>query len=141
MSRGRAQAWSIDLVIGVLVFLLVIGIVYVMLRAHTENDTTELKVSSEVIAMKLVNDPGLSIIENGAVVDARMKGVLDRIKAGGYETLKQDLGVRNEFCIFFEDANGNVITLHDTDGGKYTGIGPASEDLNISGTPCGAPTG
>jgi Tfp pilus assembly protein PilO len=127
---GKGQAWSIDLVIGVLIFLLVIGLFYVLLIRNFDEDTSELEIASETIATKLVDEEGGIISENQVNKD-QLKALADK----KYDDLKKELEIGTDFCIFLEDEEGNVINITDSSGNSFVGIG--SSKINISGSACG----
>ena len=130
----RGQAWSVDLVVGVLIFLLVIGLFYSLLSRNVNDDTTQLKIESETVANKLSDNAESSLITNGEVDLEKVKTFTEK----GIEKLKADLGVSNDFCIFFEDDAGNVVPIVINDSGTqkiYYSIG--SENINVSGCECG----
>jgi hypothetical protein len=135
----RGQAWSMDLVIGVLIFFLAIGVIYTLLLNRNTADTTPLRLESEVVATKLTSDPALQVGENNVADPDRMVALAQRA-ALDYDQLKADLGVKNEVCIYLQDKDGNLIYLvNSTDPTKrYNGIGPGSNELNLSGLPCGS---
>lgn len=128
--RG-GQSWSIDVVIGVVIFLLVIGVFYALLTNSAKEDATDLKIASESVATKLTNDQKIGIITNEAVDKQKLVTLTKKT----YLQLKQELGTDAEFCIFFENENGSVINITDAEtGNTYIGIG--SKKINISGIPC-----
>jgi hypothetical protein len=129
----RGQTWSMDLIIGVLIFMLAIGVIYALLASKGRENTAPLRIESEVIATKLLDDPQIGVTSEQQL-DATKLGNLTSID---YETLRQQLGVQKEFCIFLQDESGNITYIVDNQGRKYTGIGSGNGDLNISGVPCG----
>lgn len=129
----RGQAWSLDLVVAVIIFLLAVGIIYEFLLGRERGDLAQLRIESEVIATKLADDPLLQVAVNKQLDTTRMAGLATK----SYDELKSDLGVKHEFCIFLQDENGNLIYIVDGLGNKYTGIGSGDGQLNLSGTPCG----
>ena len=127
------QAWSMDLVIGVIIFMLAAGIIFTLLVNREQEDTAPLRIESEVIATKLTTDPILQIAPNNQLDAEKLSLLAER----EYESLRKDLGVNNEFCIFIQDESGQLLYVLDGDGNKYTGIGSGNGELNLSGTPCG----
>lgn len=137
MHVGRGQAWSIDLVIGVLIFLLVIGLFYVLLMKNFNKDTTELQIASETIATKIIDDKTPAAGGVGIIKDERIdKNALEDLAGKDYETLKKEFGITSDFCIFLEDEDGNVINITNNST-KETFVGIGSSEINISGSPCG----
>jgi hypothetical protein len=121
-----------DLVFGVLIFMLAVGVIYALFMSKDRDTTTPLRIESEVIAVKLSNDPLLRVTEENQLNIQK----LNNLTTLGYEQLRTQLGVKNEFCIYLEDEQGNVVYIINGTN-KYTGIGSGSAELNISGTPCG----
>jgi hypothetical protein len=138
--KVRGQAWSMDLIIGVLVFMLAIGIIYTLLASRGRQDIAPLRIESEVIATKLSDDPTYRIAENNQIDEARLTALLGNATLD-YQTLKAQLGVQNEFCIYLRDENGNLTYILDANGRPYSGIGSGNGEFNLSGTPCGCRAG
>ncbi len=128
-----------DLIIGVVIFLLAVGVIYAVLTSKVKEDTTPLRVESEAVATKLTT---AEATQNNDILVAQ-NNQLDILKLGSltqedYAKLKKELGVSNDFCIYLLDEKGNLVYLTDSSGNKkYTGIGPGDSKFNISGTPCG----
>jgi flagellar basal body-associated protein FliL len=140
---ARGQSWSMDLIIGVVIFLLAIGVIYAVLTSKAKEDITPLRIESEVVATKLTTtesskDNELIVVTNNQLDEEKLTSLAEKAKTTeGYEALKAQLGVKNDFCIVLLDEKGNVVYLTDNNGNKYTGIGPADDNFKISGTPCG----
>ena len=45
-----------------------------------------------------------------------------------YDDLKDSMNIKNEFCVYFEDENGNIV-----EGIKTIG----SDKIEVNGKPCG----
>jgi len=130
--RG-GQSWSIDAVIGVLIFLLVIGVFYALLTNNAKEDTTDLKISSETIATKLTDDSKNSIVIDDTISQEKLVELAQK----KYLELKKELSVNSEFCVFFKDERGSVINItYEEDGYTYTYVGIGSSKINVSGIPC-----
>ena len=54
-----------------------------------------------------------------------------------YRDLKGKLGIKNDFCIYFEDEDGNLVNISDLVGIQVAGIG--SPNATVSGMMCGNP--
>ncbi|NJL43925.1 MAG: hypothetical protein HC945_01205 [Nitrosarchaeum sp.] len=124
--RG-GQAWSFDLMIGVLVFLL-LGVVlfrFVISDENVEKDVATLEQQAKRLADKLSSGP------NAIIVDGEADFVqLSALTQMSVEELEELYNERDPFCISVQDANGNIITIE-----KRTGVG--DEALWISGARCG----
>ncbi len=137
MRRGKtwAQVWSIDLFIAVVIFLLALGVFYFFMTHNSSSKQSTLQVESQLIADKLTGDEQGSVVNGTSVDDTKLNAVLDT----PYDQLKQQLNVRDDFCIIFKDQNGNLLVVGNGTSGNRTGIGNGNLTLNISGTqyPCG----
>lgn len=140
---ARGQSWSMDLIIGVVIFLLAIGVIYAVLTSKAKEDITPLRIESEVVATKLTNSEStqtneLNVIKNNQLDIDKLSALTVKVQTPeGYEALKAQLGIKNNFCIVLLDERGNVVYLTDATGKNYTGIGPSDNNFNISGIPCG----
>jgi hypothetical protein len=126
----KAQAWSIDLIIAVVIFILVITIFYTLLVREPKTDVKSLQKEARTIANK-ISDPNSDSpcsFLNGKDIDAnKMKECFNTTP---YKTFKEQNNLENKFCIFMVDQNGRVITVD----GK---MGYGYPELNVSGTMCG----
>lgn len=137
---GKGQVWSLDLVIGMLVFLLAVGTIYSFLNVRTGKDPTPLRIESEVVATALTtgtDDPGLKVADQNQL-DMNRLGTLAAEAEVNYTQLKRRLGIDHDFCIYLQDEEGNLIYVKDTSGNTYAGIGSRTGELNLTDdTPCG----
>jgi hypothetical protein len=127
-----------DLVIGVLVFMVTIGIIFSLLGNREKTDTAPLRIESEVVATKLTSDAALHVAQDNQLEMDKLTS-LAQLANTNYETLKKEFGIKNEFCVYLQDDEGKLVYIDGPGGEKYTGIGSGSLELNISGIPCGKP--
>jgi len=93
----KSQAWSMDIMIALVIFIGVIFVFYSILSTNGDNKIKELK------------DDALIVAEN---IDLTMdSSQIEELLGEDYLELKKKLRVKNEFCIFLEDEEGNVIYL------------------------------
>jgi hypothetical protein len=137
MERG--QAWSMDLIFGVLIFMLAIGVIYAMLTYKAKENTEPLRIESEVISQRLTANQTTDALFPIAPHNTLDEDKLGKLTDLDYEELRQRLGVQREFCIYLHDEQGNLIYIQDSLGNRYTGIGSATGELNLSGKECGKP--
>ncbi len=125
MSK-RGQSWSFDIALAVVIFILTT----ITFFAFSNSDNTRKLgvVQSEAHYIlehtKDENSP-LQIVDNQEVNEEK----LQELAAANYDELKKDAGITHDFCIYFEDENGNIIPVN-----GMKGIGSSS--INISGTRC-----
>ncbi|MBU0665735.1 MAG: hypothetical protein ABIC91_02135 [Nanoarchaeota archaeon] len=125
-KNSRAQAWSMDLVMAVVVFMLLIAIFYSVLSRDKESKAEDFSEKSDLVAERLFEDTNIGLINNGELDGATFL----QLAQEDYEELKAQYGITGEFCIFLEDAQGNLIIVH-----NVTGIG--NSEFEISDLPCG----
>jgi hypothetical protein len=110
---SKSQTFSIDLliaaslfVIGAMVFFYVVG------NTELESSTDDLARESERIPENLITSDPNSASETAIVIGNSVDSVrLNRTLNKSYDKLKDQLGVKGDFCIHFEDSEGNLIDL------------------------------
>jgi hypothetical protein len=132
MSR-KAQTWSTDALVGVALFIIAAILVYYLLGPVKDREQQKnIEDDSKKIPNSLGSDQNFTstFIYNSKVDEAKLIGVSNL----SYESLKNNLGVSSDFCIYFEDENGNLVPI-----GDKQGLG--SPVANISGKSCNATIG
>jgi hypothetical protein len=129
-AEPKGQVWSMDLVIAVIIFLLAIGIVLFFTNTKSQTDTTRLRSESLLIADTLIGAEESGVTTQGAVDEDRLVRVIDK-SVTNYEDLKQEIGLRDDFCIVFLDQNNNVIVLGN-ETRSVIGIGNSNLSLNLT---------
>lgn len=138
MQRGgKGQAFSMDLVIGVLIFMLALGIIYSLLAKGTGDESATLRIESEVIAERLTSSSGIAQQNQ-----LQMEGLAAVAQSAeiDYDALREQLGVQGEFCIYLTDENGNLVYIQDpATNKKYPGVGSSNGDITLTqwDIPCG----
>ncbi|MBI3034980.1 hypothetical protein HYY71_01535 [Candidatus Woesearchaeota archaeon] len=62
-------------------------------------------MEAEKITGMILDDHSISFANNGIIDENKLR----EIKSIGYDDFKEMLKVKNDFCIYIEDGNGNVI--------------------------------
>lgn len=135
LSTGRkGQAWSIDLIIGLLVFVLIIVIFYSLIGGEKESKARELTNKGDVVAERIFEEGLIDPVSNEFHED-----IFFNLAAEDYEALRERLGVAGDFCLFLEtnEYNSTVKFVVDEFGVVWTGIG-SSEIEFADGSPCGS---
>lgn len=125
----KAQTWSTDAIVGMVLFFIAVVLLY-YLAGPIEENRQAAKLQAEADKLPSIlgaaqNLTGTFIV--GAKVDA---GKLASASNVSYENLKSLLGIESDFCIYFEDEKGNIVPLQ----GDRAGIG--SPLVNLSGAGC-----
>jgi len=128
-EMDRAQVWSIDVLLAVVIFISIILIFYVTISSNQGPKLKGLQQEAANIKAELEKHSELSFIDSGQINYTHMQNFSDEV-AVNYTEIKERLGVTGEFCIFYENEQGNLVLVD-----NKTGIG--SGGINISGTPCG----
>ena len=118
------------------IFLLLLIALFVLLKTFftslepstvvevTENDLVQ---ETEIVLDKLTNgETVLSLIDSNVLSEEKIIS----LNQMDYEEIKSLIGIKNDFCIFFEDVTGNVIKIADIN----SGIG--SGKIYVNGYPC-----
>jgi len=134
-KKGMGQSWSLDIILAFVIFVLIIGIFYTMLNTNADNKTEHLQLEANAVANNLDSSTGLnsslSIMQKGSID----KNKLEDLYNSTYPQLKNQFGIRGEFCIYLIDQYGNLITVNTTEG-ELNGFG--NGNLSINGQPCGS---
>ena len=123
----KSQAWSLDIMLAVVIFLGTIFFFYIILNSSQGNKASELEDEASIVIQGVISEDSEFGITDGNEIDIDK---LEELLGMDYSEIKTKLRVQNEFCIFFEDNDGNVIYIN-TD---YTGIG--SSEISVSDVPC-----
>ncbi len=124
----NSQAISMDVMLAVVVFIGTIFVFYAILNANPR-DTKELEQdAAKVLARLTSEDPDVGIMDGIEVDEAKLEQLLGK----NYAVIKEQMRVDNDFCIFLEDENGDVIYISISPG--QAGIG--SSKIKISNIPC-----
>ena len=83
---------------------------------------------ADVVITKLTDGNGAISLLKGNEVDEKKLRMLDQMN---YDQVKAMLGVKKDFCVYFEDQDGNLIKV------DSVGYGIGSSNIYINGKPCG----
>jgi len=125
----KAQTWSTDALVGMTLFILAALMIYYLLGPIQKSDQQQsLLQESEKLPQLLSSEQNNSqVFIEGSKID---EGKLDEASKMDYGQLKNILGVSSDFCIYFEDDQGNLVPI----GANKTGLG--SPLANIGGRAC-----
>ena len=125
--KQKAQSWSIDIALGVVVFIAAFFIFYFLLSPSPTSKAGSLKSDASSVIRQVASEEAAEGIVDGEEINVSK---LNELKNLSYDELRRRLRVEGDFCIYFEDEQGNIVIINDS----YKGIG--SPNINISGTPC-----
>jgi len=122
----KSQAFSMDLMIAFVIFIGTIFIFYSILSDRLSSKTGELEDEASVVLENIVSADSEVRITDGITVNETK---LEELLGMEYSEIKDKIRIKNEFCIYLEDEDGNIIYIQD-----LPGIG--SDKINISDVPC-----
>ena len=124
----RAQTFSTDAIIGVVLFIVAVVLLYYLSGPVAKNRQNEkLHTESEKLPAALTSQQNITgvFVKSTKVDDQKLGETLNL----SYENLQQLLGIQSDFCIYFEDEKGNVVPIRNK-------IGIGSPLVNFSGRSC-----
>lgn len=122
--KKRGQAWSIELIASLSVFIVIIIAVFVSLGSNSENPVQELQTKSQQFIGRFYStesseQQAYSFIDDNTI-DTTKLGQLSTLD---YATLKAQLGLSDDFCIILVDTDNNIIPIQGDNNRTYYGIG------------------
>ena len=124
----KSQAFSMDIMIAIVIFIGTIFVFYSFLSGNQESKAKELQDdASKVLKNIAAEDSDVGIVD-GVEID---KVKFEELLGMEYSEIKRKIRIKNDFCFFLEDENGNVIYISQ----DQPGVG--SSDIKIGGEPCG----
>lgn len=126
----RGQTWSVELIISLSIFIVVIIGVFASLSSRPSNSVEDLQQQSQQFIRKFYSNEqstrtSYSFIENNQINNEK----LGQLSTKSYSALKSELGLSDDFCIFLLDSNDKIIPIQGNDGHTYYGIGSNSIQL------------
>lgn len=85
--------------------LVLIVVAFAFFVSVYEKSTGSRQIDAQKITELIFDDHEISFVSNGVVDEDKMK----EMQQTDYVTLKNQLNAKNDFCLYMEDANGNVI--------------------------------
>ena len=127
----RGQTWSFDMFFAITLFILVFAIfIGITVKVLEQEQETRVRDEARVIAVEITGDSSVSVVKGNVIQEEQ----LEERALTSYDSLRQELGVSNNFCIYLEDAEGTIIPIQLSNGTVY-GIG--SNASSFAGNPCG----
>src|SRR3989338_10662266 len=85
---------------------LVLAVAFIAMAVSVYEKSSESKVAdAEKITEMLSDEHLLSFVSNGVINEDKFS----EVKNVGYGEFKKLLNIKNDFCIYIEDGNGNVL--------------------------------
>src|SRR3989344_7684551 len=84
--------------------VLIVLVLAVIVSVYEKSDKTEY-IDAQEITELIFDDHDISFVSNGIIDEYKLK----ELQQTDYVTLKSQLNAKNDFCVYVEDADGNVI--------------------------------
>lgn len=122
MKIKKAQTWSADAIIGVVLFVVSVIMLYYMAGPGSGgNQAQRLVEESEGLPSIIASEQSTSFLKGSEVSNEKVQEVANL----SYEILKEFLGIESDFCIYFEDEKGNIVPVS-----NKLGIGSSLVEIN-----------
>ena len=107
----KAQVWSMDVIIAITIFTLIfIGLFLTIGIASKGSKSGTLINENEVISEALLADTrNISIMSENKLDKAAILNFSQK----GYEEIKAELGITSDFCIYFEETDGDITDIEE----------------------------
>lgn len=122
----RGQSWSFDISLAVVIFILTTITFFAFSNSDNARKLGAVQSEAHFLLEHAKAENSVLQIIDGQEVDIEK---LQQLASADYGELKEEFGVSNDFCIYFEDDEGNVVPIEGSNG-----IGSSS--INVSGVPC-----
>ena len=137
MKRG--QAWSLDLLLGVIIFMTMAILFYSTFSGTFSNDN---EFSNEAdLALERLDASNYPASYNDTPTPFNGYSIseeeLAELYGTNYQALKSRLGVASELCIYITDQSGNLISMNVSGTDKFS-VGDGSGNVKLAdGLNCG----
>jgi len=116
-----------DIMIAIVIFIGTIFVIYSVLNDQQSDKTGELEEDASRVLENIVSEgSGIGIIDGINVDETKLQELLGE----DYNEIKKKIRVQNDFCIFLEDENGDIIYISPGQPGLGSG------KIKISGERC-----
>ncbi|MBU1205246.1 MAG: hypothetical protein KKA61_00115 [Nanoarchaeota archaeon] len=117
----RAQTWSLDVMVAVGIFIVVVILFfYIINQGSKTSKTEELTAEGETVTDIMTSsgpEENISVVVENIVEQGKVEELANK----SYDELKQELGIKGDFYIHFEDEDGNIIYIDEEE--NIVGIG------------------
>lgn len=160
----KAQIASSDIVVALVIFVIAAAVLMSFLIGRNSGGLDSLDQDSDLLINDLVtsdvnNENDVAVAAGGTLNEGDLTELIEKMTETGddvdfYQELKSELGIQGDYCIHFEDEDGNIIYLHELVGesaadpfingtdpsldevDEISSYGIGSDRINISGKPC-----
>ena len=110
-SNTSAQLWSYDIIVAVVLFILAFIGFYAILTSSTQTTKTgQLSNEGSIVATitsSTEKQTNFSFVQGDKLNTKKF----DKFANQNYTDTRRQLGIGKDFCIHFEDADGNILNI------------------------------
>jgi len=129
----KSQAFSMDIMIAFVIFIGTIFVFYSILSDRLSSKTGELGDEASVVLDNIASEDSEVRITDGIIVNETK---LEELLGMEYSEIKKKIKIENEFCIYLEDEDGNIIYISPENPTDPDVPGIGSDKIKISGESC-----
>jgi hypothetical protein len=129
----KSQTFSMDILIALGIFIAGIVVFLYLIGGNSEKDIGNKLVSeSEILPQRLIAADDISKTNTTIIIGNRVDTLLlNKSISKNYTAMKNDLDMVSDFCIHFEDDNGNLVDLDEDSCWVQYSMGNSRFALNI----------
>lgn len=109
----KSQTFSMDIMIAIGIFIVGVIVFLYLLEGNSSKDVSQtMATESDILPQRLMASDQLSATNTTFVIQnkvdtERLNNTLNK----PYDELKKELDISSDFCLHFEDENGNLVNL------------------------------
>ena len=128
--KAKKREWiTLHNAIVFIIILMVIAVLRSIVSSETGTAGEKVNLEKEAVTVlsKITDErTPISLLKSNELLEEKV----EQLEKMDYEEIKSMLGIKSDFCIFFEDATGNLVRVNEV----KSGIG--SRKIYINGKPC-----
>ena len=132
--RSKSQSFSMDIMVALGIFIIgVIVFLYLVIGNSSKDVSDRLATDSENLPQRLIAPDEYTTTNTTFVVENKVDTQrLNKTMTRPYNELKREMDITSDFCIHFEDENGNIVDLDEAS--NYMVYSMGNPKLNITVT-------
>jgi hypothetical protein len=130
---SKSQTFSMDILVALVIFIVgLIIFLYLMMGNNSKGVNERMASDADALPQRLIASDQFSTSNTTFVIDNKVDiAKLNQTLNKTYEQLKRELGITSDFCIHFEDENGNILDLDEHPCKVRYSIGNPSLNITI----------
>lgn len=115
----KGQTYSMDLIIGAVIFILLVVIFLALMLVNRSQDydlRAQVDFLFDGFDSQSSTPSSIKLFQGSSVDSAQVQALFE----SNYTELKQELGIRDDFCIMFIDSSGGLMGFEVDNQTKYS---------------------